>query len=532
MAVVSAFRPTRSIRTGVHAQPGDGPQDRSFIKGDAITGDPDVCIVGSGASGAIAALHLAERGLKVHILEVGQNTDPPSDYPAARVAMAGADHRSTATAPLVPDAANPWTLSAVGGGMTRFAGIFFRMRERDFDRHQEELPGADLAPEWPIRYADLQPWYEQLERRFGIARSATGDTNAPPSGPPILPPHESSPEAHLFEVAAGKRNISCFPTPVAVNSRPYGGRPACSYGSVCNEKLCRSGARADAVRELRSSPHSGNIRITSQAYVRRLLVRGDTTVGAEWVDLSTGALHATRARTFLLAAGAVQSAALLLRSPTPSSPAGLGNETDMVGRGLCLKRSGYVRAQMPAGASPGPSLFSTICTTDFYEQLPSGLRPGGLIYEARLSERSTPDWRLHCVTGDTPLRSNRVQVEGVHRNGPLRGEPKIVMQYRPTPQDDLRLGELLDVTASTVREAGGRDIRTTVSPNELGAAHLLGSCRAGNDPGSSVVDPGGRVHSSDNTYVVDGGYFPYATAVNPTMTIMANALRIAALLRP
>ncbi|GLY30881.1 GMC oxidoreductase [Kineosporia sp. NBRC 101731] len=459
---------------------------------------------------------------------MGQGAHRPSDYLAARTVMAGADHRSTATAPVLPDAANPWTLPAVGGGMTRFAGIFFRMRERDFHRRQEELPGADLAPEWPIRYADLRPWYEQLEQRFGIARSATGDMNAPPSGPPILPAHESSPEAHLFEAAAGRRNISCFPTPVAVNSRPHGGRPACSYSSVCNEKLCPSGARADAVSELRSSPSAGNVRITSNAYVRRLLVRGDTTVGAEWVDLATGTLRVTRAKTFLLAAGAAQSAALLLRSPTRCSPGGLGNETDMVGRGLCLKRSGYVWTRMPTRASQGPSLFSTICTTDFYERLPSGLRPGGLIYEARLSEHSTPEWRLHCVTGDTPLRSNRVQVEGVHRSGPLRGEPKIVMQYRPTPQDDRRLGELLDVTASTVREAGGQDVRTTVIPNERGAAHLLGSCRAGDDPGTSVVDPGGRVHSSDNTYVVDGGYFPYATAVNPTMTIMANALRIVA----
>jgi len=271
-----------------------------------------------------------------------------------------------------------------------------------------------------------------------------------------------------------------------------------------------------------------NVIITTGAYVRRLVSDANGSVNAaEWVS-AVGETQQVRARVFVLAANAVQSAALLLRSVSRRFPAGLGNEHDMVGRGLCLKSAGYISAQFPVGYEPAElsEFFSTMLTTDFYERIPGG-GPGGLLYEAQPSARRRGEWRLHCVTADAPRTDNRVLLADRPAANDYPGG-NVLLQYQQHEDDARRLRALMEVGETLIRVAGGAVTSTETVANHLGAAHLLGACRAGADPTTSVVDASGRVHGCPNVYVADGGFFPpYPSAVNPTMTILANARRVA-----
>jgi paromamine 6'-oxidase/6'''-hydroxyneomycin C oxidase/2'-deamino-2'-hydroxyparomamine 6'-oxidase len=207
----------------------------------------------------------------------------------------------------------------------------------------------------------------------------------------------------------------------------------------------------------------------------------------------------------------------------------------MVGRGLCFKLNefvvGYVdgdfkgAAGVPTGAGP----FSTVSFTDFYEdaRCPTGV--GGLIYENQpaFAYAMTPTAgivRLECLVADQPARGNRIMLAD---STDAFGLPHIVIDYQTHPRDGARLEFMVDRMTEILRSCGARWIRREPSDYQLGSCHLHGTCRAGDDPASSVVTPDGRVHGLENVYVVDGSTMPFPGGVNPTLTIQANALRMA-----
>ncbi|MGW0711928.1 GMC oxidoreductase [Streptomyces sp. NPDC002643] len=447
----------------------------------------------------------------------------------------------------------PWSASGVGGGMTLYAGISFRLRQVDFDARAHVAPDA-LDPAWPIGYDDLRPYYDRVERDFGVARTTGADPLEPPGRPAVMPAHPPSRQGQLIADAGRRVGLTPFPTPLAINSVPYAGRPACVGCGPCNEYVCPTGARADAVSLLFDPPpEAGALSVVHGAKAVRLVLRdrhrADT---VEWLDLNTRTRRTTRARCVVLGANAVQSAALLLRSAQPGAPDGLGNSAGMVGRGLSFKVSGYVSGTATAddpptaGDTPAPPAvttgvahggpqggphggpFSTVAFSDHYldPDAPSGL--GGLLYEASGPDRGVRDGRIplrvHFLAADQPMRDNRVRL--ARASGP-HNLPRIVLEYATHPLDKRRLGYLSRRASELLAKAGVDDIVYEDSDYQWGSRHLHGGCRAGTDPAHSVVDPWGRVHDLDNVYVVDGGYFPYSGGVNPTLTIQANALRIA-----
>jgi len=143
--------------------------------------DVDVCVVGGGPGGLSAAKRCAERGLTVQLLERGVAPDGAQSYLSARGAAAASDFRAGEGGVIQSGAANPWTVSALGGGMTRLPGSSLRMRESDFARTHYELPGADLDPSWPFGYEALREHYDAVEEAYGISRLSVGDRTQPPS---------------------------------------------------------------------------------------------------------------------------------------------------------------------------------------------------------------------------------------------------------------------------------------------------------------------------------------------------------------
>ncbi|WP_027583759.1 GMC family oxidoreductase [Bradyrhizobium sp. Ai1a-2] len=490
----------------------------------------DVCVVGSGASGSTVAHEIARNGFRVLVLEEGRRLPPGASLATVQSSMDDALVRSPPGG-LMPFG-RPWTVSALGGGMTLYAGIAFRYRTVDFDARAHVAADA-LDPVWPIDYAELRPYYEELERRMGVARLAGADPLEPPSDPAVLPPHQYSPQGRLIANAGGRIGRLPFPTPLAINSVPYGGRPACHCCGPCNEHLCLTGARADARSpfiDVPLPPGALTVALGSKA-VRIDLGNVSRADSVEWLDTDSRQRARVRARCVVLAGNAIQSAALLLRSAQPAAPNGIGNGAGMVGSGISFKISGYVSGstaldRLPVQPLGGP--FSTVAISDHYldEEAPSGL--GGLIYEASPTERAVHEGkitlRLHFLAADQPMRNNAVRLANTRDR---LGLPNIILEYWTHPVDKRRLGYLSRRASDLLLEAGVKKVDYQDSNYQFGSGHLHGGCRAGIDPKESVVDRWGRVHDIDNLYVADGGFFPYSGGVNPTFTIQANALRIA-----
>jgi choline dehydrogenase-like flavoprotein len=425
----------------------------------------------------------------------------------------------------------PWTAQSLGGGTTFYAGIAFRYRHVDFDARAHAASDA-LDPQWPITYEDLRPYYDEIERRIGIARSNEGDSAAPPSAKPVMPPHPFSLPGSLLADAGRTIGLHPFPTPLAINSTYYQGRPPCMNLTPCNEYVCPSGARSDA-RSIFLEPlrNADSLVISQRSKAIRInLGSSDRVRSVDWLDLRNRSRRNTKVNFVILAANAIQSSALLLWSAQKWAPVGLGNRFDMVGKGLSFKVSGSVSSFVPAPrnrSNSGTGPHSTVAFSDYYvdSACPSGL--GGQIYETSPEDRGTTRGRIqlraHFIAGDQPMARNRLRLlRDVDKNG----LQKLFIDYTTHPLDAERLHYLRKRASELLAAAGAFAIDVHASGYERGSRHLHGGCRAGLDPRTSVVDNFGRVHDLKNLYVVDGGFFPFAGGVNPTLTIQANALRI------
>jgi choline dehydrogenase-like flavoprotein len=490
---------------------------------DSSLEDPfDVVVIGSGASGAVAAETFVHAGLRTLLLEEGARLKAGAENAAvdadAGNALAGNDAQGWTSRGW------PWSTRNLGGGTVFYGGASFRYTEFDFDP-SERIRVDGLPVKWPITAADLAPFYEEIESRLSVDHAGFICGRQQP------PTSLSLPAEHLWKGALRLR-LSPRPTPLAID------RALCDCCSLCISAQCTRGAKRDVVNAMLSPlADAPNLSLVTGVKAIALTQEKRNRANAvQCMDIGTGKRRSIRAHRFVLAGNAIQTAALLLRSVTPYAPLGLGNEHDIVGRGLCMKLSEYSQGIAKAdrqhiAAHPigyrGP--FSTVCVLDHYldGRCPTGV--GGLIYEAKHD-----DWRALQVDGlvlrvetilaDHPSLGNRVRLSG---STDLWGLPKIMIDYTTDPRDLARLSYMVERSADWLKAAGARDIQREVSNFAMGSTHLHGTCRAGDDPRTSVVDRDGRVHSLDNVYVADGSYMPYPGGLNPTLTVQANALRIA-----
>jgi choline dehydrogenase-like flavoprotein len=375
----------------------------------------------------------------------------------------------------------------------------------------------------------LAPYYDRAETLLGVRGAAGEDPTEPPRGPFALPPVPHEPVIEDLATGLRAQGLHPFHLPVAVDLEPDG---ACIRCGTCDGFPCRVYAKGDAeTRFLRPALASGAIDLWTNALVERL----ETTPDGRRVDHAVvrvqGERRTVRAELFVLAAGSINSPALLLRSASDRHPHGLANSSGWVGRGYMAHNNTVIMALAPDRRNP--TLFQkTLAVMDFYlggsrtghpmgniqmrgKVLPAHLRRKAYIprgQEAEIAARSVDFW---LMSEDLPDPDNRVFVDGSGR---------LHLHWAPNNQEphcDLvaRTKELLRALGFTTFYEERRGVGTI--------SHQCGTTRFGTDPATAVLDPYCRAFDLPNLFVVDTGFYPSSAAVNPALTLTAQALRVA-----
>ena len=498
----------------------------------------DAIVIGTGAGGGTLAHKLAPSGKKILILERGPFLPRERENWDTIAVMQNERYHTTevwydkAGKPI-----HPGTGYWVGGNTKVYGAALFRLRERDF----EEVRYKDgTSPAWPVSYADFEPYYTQAERVYGVHGLRGSDPTEPHSAEPY--PHEAVPhEPRIQEVADGlsKNGYRPFPVPLGVRLHPQRFASPCIRCSTCDGFPCLVDAKEDTDTAcIRPALNHKNVTLLTDATAVRLITDspGRTVTGV--VARVDGEEQIFSADIVVIAGGAINSAVLLLRSANRAHPNGLGNGNDLVGRYFMKHNNGAVAA---VGKKPNRTVFQkTLALTDFYWGSERYAYPMGSVQllgklnkdmlrgdappftpEKVLDELATHsvDWFL--TTEDLPSVRNQVRL---NRSG------DVVLGYTENNQESYKqLNEHFTHALKSIECAQSMIPCSVYLRKQIpiqGVAHQVGTCRFGTDPQSSVLDVNCRVHSVDNLYVVDGSFFPSSGAVNPSLTIMANALRV------
>lgn len=509
-------------------------------------GHYDLIIIGTGAGGGTLARKLAPSGKKILILERGDFVKREPDNWNPRAVNLEAKYNTKEVwydrdgKPL-----HPHTNYNVGGNTKFYGAALFRMRKEDFG----ELRHYDgISPAWPITYDELEPFYAQAEQVFHVHGTRGEDPTEPWSSSPFPHPAVSHEERiqHLAEDFA-TMGVKPFHVPLGIQIKESDRQSACVRCATCDGFPCLLNAKSDSqVCGIDRALEYPNVTLLTNTLVKKLETdaggRRVTTVLAE----RGGEVESYSANIIVVAAGAINSAALLLRSANPSHPNGLANSSDQVGRNYM----GHVNSVLLAVSKcPNPTVFQkTLGVNDFYFGSPDFPYPMGHIsFVGKLdgvtlsagAPAITPGFTLDLMakhsldfwltTEDLPRPENRVTLD---KKG------NIVLSYTPNnlePHRQLqaKLKHLMNNQRKCDIHGGechqGMFARNLFLGQQIplaGVAHQNGTLRFGDDPRSSVLDRNCRTHDLDNLYVVDGSFFPSSSAVNPALTIMANALRV------
>ena len=489
-----------------------------------MAGRFDVVIIGSGVGGGCIAHVLAPTGARIVILERGRrmpredrNWDPEAVYADAAYKS---DERWTDGR---GRSFRPGQFYYVGGHTKVFGATMFRFRRGDFCAMEH---AGGLSPAWPIEYDTLEPYYARAERLFGVHGEAGADPTEPPrSGPYPHPPLRHNPA--IAEVAERLRAQGLRPFPIPSSVQDHAGG-ACVRCNTCDGFPCRLGAKGDAETCLIDPVlQHGNVALRTEALVVRLLAdaSGRRIEAAELADGTQ-----VRGDLFVLAAGAVNSAAILLRSVHAKHPSGLANSSGTVGRHYMNHNCTAVMAIRPLRANREP-FQKTLALNDFYLGDGEGSPPlGNLQLLGKIMEpmlrgeiRSVPrpvrawlaahsvDW--YAMSEDLPHAESWVRV---------RGDGAVVLDWR---RSNLAAHKALVAKARRMLRAAGFPIVLTKAFSKDTPSHQCGTVRFGHDPADAPLDPFCKAFDHENLYVVDASFFPSSAAVNPALTVAAQALR-------
>ena len=525
----------------------------------------DVCIIGAGASGAAAAKVLTESGLRVVALERGpwRNKESFGGDELANVnrynlwpdpLLNPRTHRTSASEDAQVELFCP-VPQMVGGGTVHWQGWLPRFTENDFRLRTivGDLPGTSLA-DWPISYAELEPYYTKTEWAFGVSGEAGANAyESPRSRGYPCPPMPVSHYARKFHEGCAKLGWNSFPLPQAALSRPFNGRPPTVISAFAQQHGDPSGTRSSALNVfIPDAMATGRYDLRPDCYVRELSVDERGRVKSAVYEDADGDVVAQEADVFVLACGAVESARLLLLSQSSRFPNGLANGSDLVGRNVTFHEYsasiGLFEEPIYAWAGGG---YVSASTFQFYHHNDDrDFASGGHIAAAGVgiplpinwglpdqpawgaeAKRIDRDYFNHSmavamVLHDMPQHDNRVDLDPSVTDAWDLPVARITL----TPhENDIAQGRfLIDRAADVLEAADAKKVYRVYADRITGnCSHQHGTTRMGDDPETSVMNRWCRAHEVENLFAVDGGPFPTATGANPTLTIMANAWRVA-----
>lgn len=535
----------------------------------------DAVVVGAGAGGAVAAMVLAEAGMRVLVVErgrflpyervgrahlanhrlslYGHNTGPELEgFPRT---ILSDDGREVITRPHEGGYQN--NAMTVGGGTRVYGAQAWRFHPDDFRMASRYgIPEASALADWPIGYDDLEPYYDRAEWEIGVA----GDGTAHPgrgrrSRPYPMAPFPLTLEGQRLLRAARTLGWAAGPVPLLINTEPRDGRAACGRCGECVGFACPTGAKNGSYNTtLVRACATGRVDLLTETLVERLLTEnGRRAVGVRIVAVGAGpaAVREIRAGQVVVAAGAIESARLFLHSASLAEPEGVGNASDQVGRNLqghvYVGAYGLFDEPVQDGLGPGVS----VATLHFGHGLP-GVIGGGMlanefirlpiVHWYRALAPDDPRWGL---PGKAAMREGYLRTS--HVQGPIQEIPRSDARVRLSPtvrdrigmpvamlsgslhRESLKAAEALGARAAEwLTAAGARRVWRTGLPSGLsGGQHQAGTLRMGDDPARSVTDPEGRVHGYENLWVADGSLHVTNGGVNPVLTIFALAWRTA-----
>ncbi len=580
--------PDAWARVGWSAAPADGWPDPlptisygqdGWIRPAELRPRYDAVVVGAGAGGGATAQVLAEAGRSVLIIEAGtappvaelsrdQLRNPRVNFGLDRLTdLRGGGWPRTieidGTTTEVGPGDSGWGGNAhtLGGGTRVYGAQAWRFAPDDFRMASRYgVPDGSALADWPIGYADLEPFYSEAEWRFGVSGAPGGDPWAGPRSRdyPMPPIAGNRPGARL---AAGAERLgwSTVPVPLLINSRQHGGRPGCRRCPQCVGFACPVEAKGGTHNTaIPAAVATGNCSVLLGTTVERLITDpagrvvavalvGDHPTDGIWRD-------EVAAEQFLLGAGAIETARLLLNSAHDHEPDGLGNDHDQVGRQLQGHPYGGALGlfddEITDLVGPGPA----IASCDFRHGN-DGIIGGGMIAEEFVPTpassyaylvgagvipphgRGTADGMRHWLR--RMLRVVGPYQEITTADSRVRLDPTVTDRYGnrvarlsgTLHPEDVRGRDFLTERAAEWLTASGA--ARVIAPRggrpggPSGGQHQAGSCRMGSDPKRSVTDPVGRVWGHDNVRLVDGSTHVTNGGVNPVLTILANSLRIA-----
>ncbi|WP_166361553.1 GMC oxidoreductase [Pseudomonas akapageensis] len=492
--------------------------------------DCDVVIIGSGMGGSTFAHALRDTGLNVVVVERGDFLPREiQNWSAEAVFGQGRYRNAERWLDQSNQAFTPGVFYYVGGNTKFYGAMLPRFREADFGEIQH---AEGVSPAWPITYAEMEPWYAEAEKLYRVHGQAGVDPSEPwRSGPFPHPALEHDPALVPLEQSMRRSGLKPFVMPAAVD---YGEGGGCVLCSTCDGYPCLVEAKGDAeVSALRPALRNGTTHLLTRTLINQLVTSADGRTITEARGTRDGRAVTLRAKRFVLACGAVNSAALLFKSANEQHPQGLGNSSGQLGRNYMVHNSTFMLAVDPRRLNK-VMFQKTLAINDWYSASANNLFPLGNVqmlgkirepmitpmrpWLPKFASRYVTDHSvdLYLTSEDLPTQENRVTYDKA------RGAIKVYWQ----PNNLTAHKGLVRKISKVMRDAGYPIVLT----ERMGIAtnsHQCGTAVMGKDPQSSVLDVNCKMHDLDNAWVVDSSFFPSSAAVNPALTIAANALRVA-----
>lgn len=530
----------------------------------------DFVIIGSGAAGGVLARELSTKGFHVVVLEQGEYRKAADfrhdelqvmfqnellNHPGWNDPQTFRHNEKDTAINLQGQPPPAFYARGVGGSSVHFTANYWRFHQSDFNERSllGPMQGTGFA-DWPISYDELEPYYTRVDWECGVS-GQPGPFDAPRSRPYPVPPLPVKSSGVLFEQGARAIGLHPQPAPMAILSKPHNGRPACLHCGFCMGFGCEANAKSSTLATMiPQAEASGRCEIRPLSTVFRIETndRGRVTE-VVYLD-AAGQEQAQKAKAVILSANGAETPRLLFLSESGRSPDGLANASGIVGKYLMGNGHSVTQAAFEHPLNEFKSVQVTRIVHDFYENDASRGFYGGGGMDARPFLDSTPI--MHALTGlppgkprwgrefkqmlrhyytrkmtvlgsttSVPLASNNITLDPLLKDD--KGRTAIRMTYMDHA-DDLAMATFLQGKAVAILEAAGA-AEIWREPVEGGTvqAHLLGTCRMGNDPTTSVVDKFHRAHDVPNLFICDGSSFVSSGRGQPTMTIQALAFRAA-----